>query len=173
MSRTQLPSIFPWSKAKLKHRELVELDVPSKRRGRKPPPTKSVCVELHNVEGSSETFRKEIEQQRNPKDVIVPEDIIEIDGIEDKTDQVHRSQKEENNVETLKDLKAKLESLEKDLEECKQQLCSANKELDQLKESSALVILELEQCQGDLHHRNRPFLQDKIRTKISGGVKFV
>ncbi|PFX13431.1 hypothetical protein AWC38_SpisGene22477 [Stylophora pistillata] len=92
-------------------------DVPSKRKRRKPSPTKSVCIELHNVEQSSETLRKEIEQQRNPKDVTVPEDIIEIDGIEDKTDQVHRSEKEENNVETLKDLKAKLESLEKDLEE--------------------------------------------------------
>ncbi|PFX31232.1 Gamma-aminobutyric acid receptor subunit beta-2 [Stylophora pistillata] len=131
--RTQLPSIFPWSKAKSKRRELVKHDVPSKRKRRKPSPTKSVCVELHNVEESTETLRKEIKQQRNPKDMIVPEDIIETDGIEDKTDQVHRSEKEENNVETLKDLKAKLESLEKDLEECKQQLCSANKELDQLK----------------------------------------
>ena len=73
MSRTQLPSIFPWSKVKEKRRELVKHDVPSKRKRRKPSPTKSVCVELHNVEESSETLRKEIEQQRNPKDVIVPE----------------------------------------------------------------------------------------------------
>ena len=37
-----------------------------------------------------------------------------------------------------------------------------------LRESSASVLLHLGQCQGD-----RPFLRDKIRTKISAGVRFV
>lgn len=150
MCRTQLPSIFPWSKAESKRRDLVKHAVPLKRKRRKPSATKSFCVELHDVE-----------EQRKPKDQ------------EDRTDQVHTgSEKEEDNVETfiIKDLKAKLESLEKEFEECKQKLCSANKELDQYLKYKLEIEKEFEECKQQLCSANKEL--DQLKHKLENDPKF-
>ena len=123
--RTELPSIFPWSKTVKKRREIGKHDPPDKTRQQ---PT--------NVEASEplDLGNNEIDDQRSGGSLSEsPSDESMVEQLECRIGEVER----ENNIQPqdnseTEGLRLKLASIQKELDECKSNYNSVKKELERL-----------------------------------------